>query len=165
MLEKIVTEHGPSLRLFLQVRTPTGMDIEDIQQEVYVRLLRLENPLEQLSKQPETLRSYLFTIAGNLIRDRLRRAKARRSELHESFDEQCSDSDMDGPEARLTESRQYQKMKRALSRLPAKTRQAFILSRYKHYSYRDISECMNVSISTVEKYIAEALNMLRKELL
>lgn len=165
ILERIVTEHGPSLRLFLQVRAPAGMEIEDIQQEVFLRLVRLPNPIEQLSKQPDTLRSYLFTIATNLIRDRLRRAKTRHQEQHEPFEEQQCHLQHNGPEEWLTGTQQYQKMRRAIGRLPNKPRQAFILSRYKHYSYRDISEYMNVSVSTVEKYIAEALNALRKELL
>ena len=51
-----------------------------------------------------------------------------------------------------------------LSRLPLNVRQAFILSRTKGLTYSEIAEQMGVSVSSVEKYILEALKQLRGSL-
>ncbi len=48
--------------------------------------------------------------------------------------------------------------------LPEKCREAFVLSRYEDFSYREIAEQLNISIKTVEKHIAKGLLTLRNVL-
>ena len=60
-------------------------------------------------------------------------------------------------EAKETLSFIYQ----ALSDLPQNQRQAFILNRAKGMTYSEIAAQMGVSVSSVEKYILEALKHLR----
>ena len=50
---------------------------------------------------------------------------------------------------------------RSLEKLPQNIRQAFILSRNKGWTYSQIAKQMNVSVSSVEKYILEVLKHLR----
>ena len=52
----------------------------------------------------------------------------------------------------------------AVDELPFKTRQAFLLHRHTGLSYQEIATQMEVSVSSVEKYILEALKHCRKKL-
>ncbi len=57
------------------------------------------------------------------------------------------------------------RMQDVLLKLKPKHRHAFVLSRFKYMSNKDIAETIGVSVSTVEKYISKALLALRKELI
>ena len=46
--------------------------------------------------------------------------------------------------------------------LPPKTRDAFLLHRFRAQTYRQIADQLGVSVSMVEKHIAEALRQLKK---
>jgi len=48
--------------------------------------------------------------------------------------------------------------------MPEKVRRAFLMHRAKDLSYSEIADEMGVSTSMVEKYIIQALKILRKEM-
>ena len=49
-----------------------------------------------------------------------------------------------------------------ISKLPDKTREVFVLSRYEEMSYKEISETLNISVKTVEYHMGRALLELRR---
>ena len=53
---------------------------------------------------------------------------------------------------------------RAVDELPFKVKQAFLLHRHRGMSYQEIATEMEVSVSSVEKYILEALKHCRRQL-
>ncbi|MBX3252787.1 MAG: RNA polymerase sigma-70 factor [Chitinophagaceae bacterium] len=53
---------------------------------------------------------------------------------------------------------------RSIDLLPGKCKQAFLLSRGRDLSYKDISGHLNISVSTVEKHISKALRLLKTNL-
>ncbi len=165
MIETVLDEHGPALRRFLNARLALQPDREDLLQEVFVRLSKLGDADDRLTMRPEAVRSFLFTIATNLIRDSARRAKVRETDKHVSYDDEQSTTRVDTPEDQLEASQKLTLMMRALRRVKATHRRAFILSRRDNKSYRDIADDLGVSISTVEKYISAVLLEMRKELL
>lgn len=55
-------------------------------------------------------------------------------------------------------------LKEALTELPDKCRQAFVLSYMNGLKSKDIAEAMNVSVRTVETHIYKALRILRSKL-
>lgn len=55
-------------------------------------------------------------------------------------------------------------LKLALDKMPPKTKEAFILSRFRHKSYSEIAEIQNVSVKNVEYRISWALKFLRRSL-
>ena len=77
-------EHNRALIAFLSSRLDSMAEAQEVAQEAYVRLLRLEHP-----EQVGFLRAYLFRIASNLAIDRLRarsvRADAAEDELFEEW--------------------------------------------------------------------------------
>lgn len=52
-------------------------------------------------------------------------------------------------------------VRQTLYQLPQQTRQAFILSRFKEMSNREIAETLNISVKGVEYHISKALKALR----
>ncbi|MFM7066008.1 MAG: sigma factor, partial [Gammaproteobacteria bacterium] len=64
-LDRLLAERGERLRSFLRRRARPGTEIADLSQEIYLRLLRVPEP--EAIANPE---AYLFTVAGNLLRER-----------------------------------------------------------------------------------------------
>ncbi len=52
----------------------------------------------------------------------------------------------------------------AISEMPVMRRQVFVLSRIEGMSYRQIAQCLSISVKTVEGHISQALKELRKQL-
>lgn len=51
-----------------------------------------------------------------------------------------------------------------IARMPAQRRQIFVMSRYRNMSNKEIADCLNLSVRTVEKHIQLALKDLRESL-
>ena len=62
----------------------------------------------------------------------------------------------------ITELREL--LKKAINKLPDSYRQAFVMHRFQHMSYKDIAEQVGVSSKTIDYRIQQALKILRKEL-
>ena len=140
------------------------MDVEDLVQEVYHRLLRMDALAKKLPPGKRSTRSFLLTVANRLIIDRerhhaIRRKNAERLQLMQDS-EACSPS----PECIALAMDDLQAVSSAIEELKPQWRQAFVLNRFKHMSYHDVAKTMNVSIKTVEKYIGKALLHLRSTL-
>jgi RNA polymerase sigma-70 factor, ECF subfamily len=58
-----------------------------------------------------------------------------------------------------------EKLRDSLKKLPPKTQEAFILSRFKHLSYEEISRKQEVTVKNVEYRMMQALKFLRRELI
>ena len=164
MLVSIVEEHDGALRRFLRMRQLKSPLQEDVLQEVYLKLSKIEDLPERLSKSPDTLRSYLFVIASNVIRDWIRRDSAREVKNHRAYDENTGPNDGINPETALAHQQNIQLIQGVLKRQKPAHRKAFTLSRFENKSYREIADELSVSVSTVEKYIIRVLGALRQEL-
>src|SRR5690348_16588481 len=71
-IASVADRHGQQLVRFLLSRVRSSTDAQDLAQEVYLRLLRLERP--ELIRKPE---AYLFTVAANIVRENALRSSAR----------------------------------------------------------------------------------------
>ena len=57
-----VQPHEPALRAFLANRFPTLPDHDDLVQEIYIRILRIENPFPSDQALPHNPVSYQFFV-------------------------------------------------------------------------------------------------------
>jgi len=161
VLDKLINEHRASLVRFLSSRLKNHEEAEDIAQAALLRIHRLQN-----TSEIENPKAYLFQVANNLAVDNIRRHQLHRNyQRHETA---ARDSDVDcsvdshlSPERVLAAQQQLQLIYAAIDRLPVKARQAFILHRKNGLSYSEIAEQMEVSVSSVEKYILVALKQCR----
>ena len=162
IIERAFKEHGTALRRFLQARLALQEDREDLIQELFLKLSGIDNLAERLSEQSGSTRCYLLAIATNLIVDRQRRASARREDQQHSYNDELAPSENFAPEAIAATQQQVDTTVKLLQRMNPKYRRAFVLNRFKYKSYREISQEMGVSETTVERYIASALGILRR---
>lgn len=161
VLQRVIREHEPALRRFLRVRLANHPDYEDLVQETFLRLAKQENVEEKLSRGEAQTRSYLFSIATNLVRDRHRHRIVRKEVKLSLVAEQRSAHHEPSPEDVYISRQSIAAVRRAILKLPPKCRRAFVLSRFRDLSYRQIADRMNISISMVEKHIMRALAEMR----
>lgn len=162
LLERTFHEHGIALRRFLKARLVKEEDREDVLQDLFLRLARVEGLAQRLAEQSGSTRAYLFSIVSNLIVDRQRKAASRREDQHLAYEEEFASTDHPTPEMVVATEQQLDRMMGALKSMPEKCRQAFVLNRFKYKSYPEVAEEMGISVASVQRYIATALASLRE---
>jgi RNA polymerase sigma factor (sigma-70 family) len=145
-IEKVFVQHKVSLFRYIRSKVRSEEDALDLVQESYTRLLEQNN----ISGEKLT-RSYLFTVALNLIRDRARRAVTHSVQTHEPLDDvelidQASSLDDD-----VIWKKSQSQLKKVLKELSPRSRKIFILRRSKQLSCQEIAELLNISKRTVER--------------
>lgn len=161
-LEEVFTSHAQGLVRFLYRKVKNWEDAEDIAQNAFIRIQRLT-----LTGELDNPKAYLYQTASNLAIDKIRREKLHTAYVQSEMIDtsagiQPVETDTYCPERQLQAREQLSKVESALEQLPHKCRQAFMLHRVRNLSYNDIAQEMNVSVSSVEKYILQALKHCRK---
>lgn len=131
---------------------------QNIVQEAYTRLLsyRKRHPEHDTSEQ----RALFFKTAKHIVIDNYRRNNTN-PELVEQ--ELIAPTDYE-PEAKLASQQQLNLLYRCIEQLPQKTKQAFVLYKFKSLNQKQIAEQMGISVSMVEKHLAVAMLACRSEL-
>lgn len=163
-LEQLYRDHGDALRSFLLGRVRSKTDIDDIIQEVFTRLAHkggLEGRQEVDFRQN---RAYLFTAANNLIVDMERRKAVRREYSVAKSNDLTGTVYELSPDVEVIAQEQLSTVKAAITALKPTWRTAFILSRFKHMNYKEISIVMQVTERQVEAFVARAVTRLKKTL-
>ncbi len=164
-ISELMTRHGQSLQRYITRKLGNPADAAEVAQETFLRLYRLEHP-EQL----DNARAFMFQVASNLAIDQLRRRS-----LHFRFLKSESRAVEDpefvhataataSPEQILSAREKLARIFQAVDALPDKCRQAFLLHRISGLSYSEIAQELGVTVSSVEKYIQQALKHCRAEL-
>ncbi len=158
--ENVVLRYRAPLRGFFARRVREQAEVEDLVQEVFLRLVgRIDGgPIEKVEQ-------YLFQTAANVLRDRGRRNVVRETESHESFDENTHETRAEiTPERVLLGKESIALVTAALKRLPDRTRDIFVLRALEQRKYADIAHLLRISTRAVEQHMARALAHLSKAL-
>jgi RNA polymerase sigma factor (sigma-70 family) len=146
--------YGTELRRFLARRMHRPQDIEDLVQEVYIRLLKVKD--DRFIHNPC---SYILTTAAHVLSDFVAREQRAKkfvvvdSEMAESIGENLSEHSSDHIPKRLSTQKQ---LNSALEQLPP-LHQAVLLMFYRDgYKYEEIAARLKVSLDQVERYLAQA---------
>lgn len=160
-VQALFRENNRSLLSFLSYKLSNATDAEDIAQDAYHNLLRVESP-ENL----ENAKAYLFQTASNLALNRLRKQRRQRHYAQQVALQPDDDKGLVtiSPEKEVNAKIELEKVLKAIDTLPEKCRRAFLMSRSEHKSYTVISQELGVSVSSVEKYLIKALEHLRVHL-
>jgi len=155
-LEALAQRYRGALNRFFDRRAPQmGSDTEDLTQEVFVRLAtrKSSEPIEQLD-------GYIFQTASSVLTDRVRRLAVRKAERHVAYEESEHAVEDFSPERVLVAREQVAMVRIVLERLPDRVRAAFVLHRFEELGYAEIAKRLGVSVSSIEKYISQALREL-----
>jgi RNA polymerase sigma-70 factor, ECF subfamily len=136
-----------------------GEDVRDLSQEAFLKAYR---GLRTFKKEAR-FSSWLYQIALNLCRDRLRR---RRGRTHVSLDELDEGS---VPATRSAveelESRDLgRRVAEAMADLPEEQREVIVLKEYQGLTFVEISDALDVPVSTVKTRLYRGLGQLRQRL-
>lgn len=150
--ENIALRYKAPLTGFFAKRVSPRDDVDDLVQEVFLRLIQRGNgqPIESMEK-------YLFQSAANVLRDRYRRQQTRDHDMHESYEDFKYSGSEITPERVLIGKETVSQVVAALDDLPMRTRDVFVLRGFEKYKYTEIARMMNISTRTVEKHMAKAL--------
>ena len=144
----------PSLFRYCNRLTGDPDQAEDLAQEAFFRLL------DRGAKGTEaSLRSWLFLVATNLVRDRSRTRETRKRILS-AFPPPEPEV---GPEKDLDRAEEIKRVRRALEVLPTRDKEMLLL-RQEGFSYREIAEVAGVSHRSVGTILARALQRFATEL-
>lgn len=165
MLEKhktwsaLFAEKGASLSSYFLRRVAHRWDAQDLVQEVYLRLLRIEPADAASIRNPE---AYLFTVAANLIKER---AVMRQQLTHYGDELEEAISHIAIPcnaEVDMDSQLRRQRLAALLGRLSPKCRAVMIMHYRDEMPYREIAERLSISTHMVKKYIVKGLAVCRQ---
>ncbi len=147
--------HFEDIRRYLFFRSGDTELSTDVAQETFLRVWE-----KKLDLKPGSDVALLYKMAGNFLTSHYRRERiARRVQSEMQLELQGDDREYDIHYKELRD-----RYKKALMRLPEKQRVVFMMSRMEQFSYREISERLDISVKAVEKRMNRALNYLRTEL-
>lgn len=135
--------HEPLLRAWLRRRFPASMDVDDLVQESYLRLLRAR-PADQV-RSPK---AFLFAIARNLALDQLRRRSASGEVLLPADASHAVADDVPATDE-LERGRELELLQQAMAALPARCREIFRLRKVQGLSQAEIAARLGISEHTV----------------
>lgn len=149
--------HKPLVR-FLMRRSMTHEDAQDIASEAVVKMMSMSQDAAEL----DNARAYLYQTAENIALDKLRRAKVHhRYETEMVTADANEDSDCASPDRKVEAEERVAALYQSLDNMPSRWREALMLKRMHHLSNTAIAEQMGVSLSSVEKYLAQGLRHIR----
>lgn len=145
---------------YLQRRGQSLEDAEDVVQETFARFHRAGHD----PRGPDA-RPLLFVIAKNLLKDRwklARRGPALASGLGpEAMNWEAIASEAPAADRQAIAREDLAQAAAVIRALPPRCRYAFLLHRFEGMTYRQIAQRLGVSVSMVEKHLAEALRRLK----
>ncbi len=150
-LARFYREHNGWLQGLLHRQSGCPELASDLVQDTFVRLLRRREDVNAI-EQP---RAYLGRIARGLLANHWRRQDIERAYL---------DALQHHPQAREISAEEHHVILETLGQiddmlrnLPARVRQAFLMSRLERMTYRQIGTALGVSERMVKKYMAQAM--------
>jgi RNA polymerase sigma-70 factor (ECF subfamily) len=145
-------QYYAELHRFLVRRLRGSQQAQDLAQEAYLRLLRVERA--ELVRQP---RSYLYRIAVNLVSEF--RLRARREPITYDSEALAELAEIAGVETTPDAQRaaDAEQIEALLEQLPPLYRAILILRKRDGLSYPEIAQQLDISVHTVKKYLARAV--------
>jgi RNA polymerase sigma-70 factor (ECF subfamily) len=137
----------------------SGEDARDLSQEVFLRLWRRRRKWRPTAG----FSTWLFTIAGNLCRNR-RRDLGRRPVLVPVADGADQPDGGENPHTRAEAAQLAQRVRGAVATLPDAQREAVLLRHFGGLSYREIALILNTTPAAVDSLLVRGRRTLARRL-
>ncbi len=161
----LVTRWEQPLHRFVYRMLPAKDDVQDVVQETFLRVLNKAHRFKQGSR----FSTWMYQIALNLCRDRMRRSRRWSRVLSE--DAEINDEvtpTNDASAGNPADSAQRREMKdavmKAMDHIPAAQREVLILKEFEGLKFREIARILDCPESTVKSRVYGGLNGLRQAL-
>ena len=140
-----IMPHEGSVRSWLQHSRVPPDDIDDLIQEAYCKIAKLD-AVEQISK-PD---GYFFQIVRNLLKDQLRRARVVRIDLVGELSALSVESEEPSPERIAAAKRELNRVRQLIRALPPRCREVIELRKIEGVPQKEIARRLGLSESMVE---------------
>jgi RNA polymerase sigma-70 factor (ECF subfamily) len=130
-------------------------DLEDIRQEVYVRVYRAAR--EEI---PASAKSFLFRTARNHLIDLARQSNIVPIDAAVDFESVAIESEALSPDRAVAARQELVRLQDALEKLPPRQREAVELARIEGFSGQEIATRMGITRAAVSIHLKHALHAL-----
>jgi RNA polymerase sigma-70 factor (ECF subfamily) len=151
---ELVRRHAGAVGRFLYSSGADAGDVDDLLQETFFRAFRALGTW----RGEASLRSWLFTISGNLLRDEFRKAKGRKLLPLEDRDL----ADHSDPGADLAASEAEARVRAGLARLPRLQREVFLLRVQQGSGYEEIAAALGTTPGAARVHYHHAVKRLKE---
>jgi len=154
---EFVSSVGGDLLRFLRSRLGHNDQAQDVAQEVYLRILRMDDV--RLIRNP---RSFVIHLAAHAAYEWRMLARNRLQHSDELLQDLTA-TDADPAEA-LERNDRIARLSRVLETLSPKCRAVILMHRRDGMTYEEIASHMNLSVAMVKKYLARGLAVCHREM-
>jgi RNA polymerase sigma factor (sigma-70 family) len=154
---RAILPHEGALTRYLMRAWPNAADVPDLRQDIYVRIYR-----SAAHERPAHPRGFLFTIARNLLTDRIRRGRVVSIDYTQDLDPLNVLVDEISPEHRLSARQDLRRLSDALDALPERTRDVIWLRRVEGLSQREACVRLGMKEGTLESHMGRGVRALAK---
>ena len=156
VFHSIFNENFKSLQNYFYYKYGDFEKAKDMMQDSFVKLWN------NCKDVPYTkAKGYVFTLARNAFLNELNRDKMKQKH-HNTMN--VSMFTIQSPDYIMEEKEFLEKINHTISSLPDKQREVFLMNRMDGKKYKEIAELLNISVKTVEKWMHDALIIIRKEI-
>lgn len=157
-VDAFVRDTQADLLNFFRRRVAYPQDAADLAQESWSRLMRYRQ-----DQPPASLRSLLFTIAHNVLKNHWRWSSLHRREQPTDFTTVDVVSEMPGVERQWQVRRHLEALEAVVADMPDKRRTVFLLSRVEGLTNVQVARRCGISVKMVEKHLAKAIVQCRTQ--
>lgn len=165
--QELVKRYQKSVFALLYQLAPEWRDLNDLSQEVFIRVFRGIHNL----RNPKIFKSWLNQIVLNLFYDELRKRprRVKTVSMDQTFEDESGESEFvrevkDNklkPDELMSCSETKNAIKKAMAQLPEQFRTAIVLRELQGLQYEEISEILGVALGTIKSRIWRARERLQ----
>lgn len=159
--ERLFASNHLALHGFLRRRVGHAWDVQDLAQETYMRMLRIDDKRAESIADP---RAYLFTVASNLVKEHAMLQKRRTRDVDIAQVLPDLESPQGSAEDATERELRRQRVSESLDRLPPRCKAVLLMQHRDGMSYDEIAKHFGVSSHMVKKYVVRALMLCRNDL-
>jgi len=153
--KKIFDHYYDGLRNFVYYKTGDADLSEDIVQEVFLKVWNIRKQVV-----PETVKSFLYTIAENITKNYYRHQQV----VYNFANKYDNESIAEEADHEIRKEEFHHHLQKTLSEIPEKSRVVFLMNRIDGYTYAEIAERLNLSVKAIEKRMSEAIAIIREKI-
>lgn len=142
---------------YIARRVPRKYVAEDLAQDAFVRLWNVRQTICEA-----TIRSFVFTVVNNIIKDHLRKYLCRR--YYDDYMKVHGEHSSNLTTERIMADNLAETELKIVTAMPLQRRKVYMLSRFDDKTVDDIALELNISVRTVETHLYIGRKTLRQEM-
>ncbi len=160
LFRMLVNDYKHKVLRFISLFVQNDLECEELASDVFLTLWLNWDKVVSVSN----LDNYIFIIAKNKALNHIRNKEQKSVDI-DSLSIDFFHNTETTPESIYISKEMTEALNEAINELPSKTKQAFLLIRENKKSYKDAASILGVSVGTVEKQVAAAVEKLKEKLL